>query len=67
MPIRDLLLQMNSYPEPTPRRALAAAMALAELFDARLMGPYGQSRLRESVPDCATASVDATLPVLLSH
>lgn len=38
MPIRDLLLQMNSYPEPTPRWALDAAVSLAELLDARLSG-----------------------------
>ena len=38
MPIRDLLLQMNSYPEPTPRWALDAAVALAERLDARLSG-----------------------------
>jgi nucleotide-binding universal stress UspA family protein len=36
MPIRDLLLQLSSYPEPTPRWALGAAASLAELFDARL-------------------------------
>jgi nucleotide-binding universal stress UspA family protein len=38
MPIRDLLLQMNSYPEPTPRWALDAAASVANLFDARLSG-----------------------------
>lgn len=38
MPIRDLLLQLSSYPEPTPRWALDAAASVAELFDARLSG-----------------------------
>jgi nucleotide-binding universal stress UspA family protein len=38
MPIRDLLLQMNSYEQATPRWALDAAASLAELFDARLSG-----------------------------
>jgi nucleotide-binding universal stress UspA family protein len=38
MPIRDLLLQMNSYPEPTPAWAIAEGLALAERFDAKLSG-----------------------------
>jgi nucleotide-binding universal stress UspA family protein len=38
MPIRDLLLQLSSYPEPTPRWALDAAASVADLFDARLSG-----------------------------
>jgi len=38
MPVRDLLLQMNSYPEPTPRWALQAAASLAARYDARLSG-----------------------------
>ena len=36
MPIRDLLLQLSSYPQPTPRWALDAAASVADLFDARL-------------------------------
>lgn len=38
MAFHDLLLQLNSYAEPTPRWALTAAAALAERFDARLSG-----------------------------
>jgi len=38
MPIRDLLLQMSSYLEPTPRWALDAAFSFAEQFDASLSG-----------------------------
>lgn len=34
--LRDLLVQLNSYPEPTPVWAIDGAAALAETFDARL-------------------------------
>lgn len=36
MAIRDILLQLASYPRPTPPWALTAASAFAEQFDARL-------------------------------
>ena len=36
MPIRDLLLQLSSYPEATPRWALDGADSVAKRFDARL-------------------------------
>ena len=38
MAIRDLLLQLSSYPEPTPRWALDAAISVAEHLDTRLSG-----------------------------
>lgn len=34
--LRDLLVQLSSYPEPTPAWAIDGAAALAETFDARL-------------------------------
>lgn len=36
MPIRDILLQLNSYPEPTPSWAVDAAAYMAERLGARL-------------------------------
>ena len=36
MPLRDVILQMSSYPEPTPQWALEAALALAKTHGARL-------------------------------
>lgn len=36
MPVRDILLQMNSYPEPTPSWALDAAISLARDCGAKL-------------------------------
>lgn len=36
MPVRDILLQMNSYPESTPTWALDAAISLARDCDAKL-------------------------------
>ncbi|MDE8654642.1 universal stress protein [Novosphingobium album (ex Liu et al. 2023)] len=36
MPVRDIILQMNSYPEPTPGWALEAAVSLAQGCGARL-------------------------------
>ncbi len=36
MPLRDLLMQMNSYPESTPDWALEGAAALARSFGAKL-------------------------------
>jgi nucleotide-binding universal stress UspA family protein len=55
MPIRDLLLQMNSYPEPTPRWALEAAASLAEHFDARLSGAL----CHVHIPEISNALADA--------
>lgn len=36
MPLRDIILQMNSYPEPTPGWALESAAALARRYNASL-------------------------------
>jgi len=36
MPIRDILLQLNNYPEPTPSWAIESAAAIAERLEARL-------------------------------
>ena len=36
MPVRDIILQMNSYPEPTPTWALEASISLAQGYGARL-------------------------------
>lgn len=36
MPVRDIILQMNSYPEPTPSWALEASIALAQGYGAKL-------------------------------
>lgn len=36
MPIRDILLQLNSYPEPTPSWAIESAAYIAERLEAKL-------------------------------
>jgi nucleotide-binding universal stress UspA family protein len=36
MPIRDILLQLNSYPEPTPKWAIESAAYIAERLGAKL-------------------------------
>lgn len=36
MPVRDIILQMNSYPEPTPNWALEASISLAQEYGAKL-------------------------------
>ena len=36
MPLRDVILQMSSYPEPTPQWALEGALALTKAHGARL-------------------------------
>ena len=46
MAYRDLLLQLTTYPKPTPDRFIEAAAALANRFGARLSGVICKVELR---------------------
>lgn len=50
MPIRDILLQMNSYPERTPGWAIESAAYLADRLDAKLSAGLCQVQ----IPDVST-------------
>ncbi len=50
MPVRDILLQLNSYPEPTPSWAMDSAASMAERLGARLSIGLCEVRL----PDVST-------------
>lgn len=54
MPLRDLLLQLNSYPDRTPDWALQAATQLADRFGAQLSGALCQVR----IPDVSNFLAD---------
>jgi nucleotide-binding universal stress UspA family protein len=54
MAIRDILLQLNSYPEPTPDWAIKAAVRLAGQLDSRLSAAL----CRVHIPDLSNALAD---------